>query len=81
MAAACFLISTPQPPTPSTSRAPQWSLWEVADGCHLPALFFLLVALWDQKFTCGGPESKMAVTSSFIDIAGDISFHTSQPFS
>lgn len=28
-----------------------------------------------QKFTSGGPESQMAVTSLFIDIAGNSPFH------
>ena len=79
MAAAGFLTSTPQAPTSSTSRAPQCSSWEVADGCHLPALFFL-GALGDQKCISGGPESRMTMTSLFVDIAGGISFHASQPF-
>ena len=30
--------------------------------------------LWAQKWTCGGPESQMAVTS-FLDMAGDTPFH------
>ena len=29
-----------------------------------------------QKFTFGGPETLMAVTSQFTDMAGDIPFHT-----
>ena len=37
---------------------------------------FLLGTLQVQKFTFREPESWMAVTSLFIDMAGNIPFHT-----
>ena len=39
------------------------------------ALFFL-GSLWAYKFTFGGPESRMAVIPLFVDMAGNIPFHT-----
>ena len=39
------------------------------------ALFFL-GSLWAHKFTFGGPESRMAVIPLFVDMAGNIPFHT-----
>ena len=42
-----------------------------------PELFFL-GALRAQKFTFGGPESRMAMTSLFIGVAGNNPFHTPQ---
>ena len=53
------------------------SLWGVSDAVWYPELFFL-GALGAQKFTFGGPELRMAMTSLFIGVAGNNPFHTPQ---
>ena len=46
-------------------------VWEMMPSC-------LLLTGMAQKFTFRGLESQIAVTSLFIDMIGDIPFHTTR---
>ena len=61
------------------SHSPQIPVLTIGSSCSLMAtrqqvLFSFLAALQAQKFTFGGPESFMAGTSLFIDMAGNTPF-------
>ena len=63
----CISAIWGQYPAFSLSAHPQGA------AAGLQVLFFL-GALGAQKFTFGGPESRMTVTSLFTDIAGNTPF-------
>ena len=50
------------------------NLWWKLDSCQIAGI----VLSWAQKFIFGGLDSRMPGTSLFIDMAGNIPFHSTE---